>query len=71
MSVRERSVGFAEAARAFAADLAPRGEPPTLSAAVLGELARGSPASVRRRCSGPRSLAAWPCRSIAGSRWTT
>ena len=47
MSVRKQSVSFTEAAYAFAADLVSRGEYPTLSAAVSGELARARAARER------------------------
>ena len=47
MSVHKQSVSFTEAAYAFAADLVARGEYPTLSAAVSGELARARAARER------------------------
>ena len=47
MVVRKQSVSFTEAAFAFAHELVERGEYPTVSAAVSGELARAKAARER------------------------
>ena len=48
MVVRKQSVSFTEAAFTFASELVERGEYPTVSAAVSGELARAKAARERQ-----------------------
>lgn len=68
MVVREQSINFTKVA--FASELVERGEHPTVSAAVSGELTRAKAARERQaRLLKAEVARHWPCRPTGGRRW--